>query len=91
MLSEALRTITHMRCVPVIASFSSNGEMIPLYVAINSIRFKIESSRQEEQRDCRNWITFRCRVIDNDIRKEMKLLYCVNEHAWFAPLEYFKE
>mgnify|MGYP000079107816 FL=1 len=91
MLSEALRTITHMHCVPVIASFSSNGEMIPLYTVINSVRFKIESSRQEEQRNGQNWITFRCRIIDNDIRKEMELFYCVNEHAWFAPSEYFKE
>lgn len=90
MLSEALRTITHMHCVPVIASFSSNGEMIPLYTVINSVQFKIESSRQEDQHDGLNWITFRCRIIDNDVHKKMKLFYCINEHAWFAPLEYFK-
>ena len=91
MLSEALKSITHMRCIPVIVSFSTEGEMKPLYTVINSVQLKIESYIQEIPHEGKNWIIFHCSVIDNNIRKQIKLHYCVNEHAWFAPIEYFKE
>ena len=91
MLSTALKSITHMRCVPVIVSFSTDGEIKPLYTMINSIQLKIESSVQEIPHEGKNWIIFRYSVIDDNMRKQIKLHYCVNEHAWFASIEYFSE
>lgn len=95
MLSEALRSATHMRCVPVIASFSTNGEILPLYLKINSTQLKIVSCVMEKQ-DKENvwgtnvWIVFRCVVIDNNTQKQIQLSYQINEHAWFVPSEYFR-
>lgn len=77
----------NLRCVPVIASFSSNGEIAPLYTNINSIQLKIESFKIKNEFDL--WIQFSCKVIDNNIQKQIILIYNTREHAWFAAIEYF--
>lgn len=89
MLPEYLKTMEHLQCVPVIASFSADGEIQPLYTTIKSIPLKIEWSTVLEQND-HSWIPFLCTVIDNGLKKQLNLNYNVQEHAWFAPSEYFR-
>ena len=48
MLPNYLSHANHIRCVPVIAVFSSKGEIKPLYVTINGIQLKIESYSVQE-------------------------------------------
>lgn len=87
-----LKSVTHIRCVPVIASFSINGEIRPLYTEINSVQLKIVSCILDDQENIEGtkvWMVFRCIVVDNNIQKQLRLLYQINEHTWFAPSEYF--
>ena len=42
-LSNSVFDAKHIRCVPVIAVFSSAGDIKPLYVTINWVKLKIET------------------------------------------------
>lgn len=69
MISECLASCSHLTCVPVIASFSSKGEIKPLYVSVSGVQLKIENFTIENDRDF-VWSNFFCVVIDNDIKNE---------------------
>ena len=95
MLPPYLSKATHIRCVPVIAVFSSNGEIKPLYATINGTHLKIESYSIQESNFSNPvpeniWIVFLCNVIDHNINKKVKLSYNISEHAWFVDSRYFK-
>ena len=91
MLPEFLRNASHIRCVPVIASFSSEGSIKPLYVSIDAVRLKIESCIREPQKSGDKWIIFSCTAIDGKFRKQIKLHYYTTEPAWFVPTDYFRK
>ena len=91
MLPEFLRNASHIRCVPVIASFSSEGSIKPLYVSIDAVQLKIESCIREPQKNGDKWIVFRCTAIDDNFRKQIKLHYYTAEPAWFVPTDYFRK
>lgn len=87
MISECLASCSHLICVPVIASFSSKGEIKPLYVSVSGVQLKIENFTIENDRDF-VWSNFFCVVIDNDIKKRIKLCYHFQEHAWFIDMNF---
>lgn len=96
MLPNYLSHANHIRCVPVIAVFSSKGEIKPLYVTINGIQLKIESYSVQENTinnpaSGNNWMHFLCDVTDQSIHKQIKLTYNISEHAWFVDAKYFHE
>lgn len=69
--------------VPVIASFDSEGHILPLYVRINGESFKIHSA----------WLkpgfyptsTFQCQIEDNGTIKPLILIYHQRESVWTMP------
>ena len=73
MISECLASCSHLTCVPVIASFSSKGEIKPLYVSVSGVQLKIENFTIENDRDF-VWSNFFCVVIDNDIKKTNQIM-----------------
>lgn len=95
MLPPYLSKANHIRCVPVIAVFSSDGEIKPLYVTINGTQLKINSYSIQEN-NLNNpipeniWIVFLCNTIDQNICKKIKLSYNISEHAWFVDSRYFE-
>lgn len=89
-ISKSVYDSPNIRCVPVIASFSSKGEIKPLYATINESQLKIDSYTVHIPSDGKNWVHFLCSVVDYGIRKEIILKYNITEHAWFVNAEYFR-
>ena len=71
---------TNSIVVPVIASFSTDGNIKPLYVRIYGASYKIDSSWMS----CNfiNTIDFTCKVIDGDSLKPLLLTYHRKEGMW---------
>lgn len=67
--------------VPVIASFSTNGTIRPLYVRINGVSLKIIQCTSHM-----NHIhpTFDCIVDDYGIAKNIKISYNPSTHSWLV-------
>lgn len=66
--------------VPVIASFSAEGGIKPIYVKLNDISFKIESFYIKERHS--NQIAFVCQIIDEDYLKSISMTYHSDLHLW---------
>ena len=88
-LSNSVFDAKHIRCVPVIAVFSSTGDIKPLYVTINWVKLKIETYTILDSTFGDNWIYFLCTVIDHGKQKQFKIQYNLHEHAWFIETKYF--
>lgn len=88
MISDSVFDAKHIRCVPVIAVFSTSGAIKPLYVRINWIKFKIENYTVKNNAFGDNWIYFLCNVMDGNKKKQIKLQYNLSEHAWFVDAKY---
>lgn len=69
--------------VPVIASFDTDGNILPLYVRIHGNSLKIQSSRVH--RVLSNIIEFHCKVIDYNCLKPLVLSYYQAENVWVIP------
>lgn len=69
--------------VPVIASFKTNGHIIPLYVRINGAALKIDS--YWERCNFSNTIEFHCKVSDHGIARPLILTYYRIENVWGIP------
>lgn len=80
-MREAIFDNKKMEPVPVIASFSVDGEIKPLYVRLQNITLKILSYCIIDQNLA--WIEFRCTVEDQGIRKNIKLYYYMHEPSWY--------
>ena len=78
-LSNSVFDAKHIRCVPVIAVFSSTGDIKPLYVTYTVL----DSTFGD------NWVNFLCTVVDHGKQKQFKLQYNLHEHAWFVETKYF--
>ena len=70
--------------VPVVATFSNNGNIRPLYVQIKGERYKILSSLSREYG--LDILTFNCTVENYGIRRELILTYHKNETCWTMKL-----
>lgn len=67
--------------VPVIASYSSNGKIIPIYFSIEDVKVKVYRIKQQSRMyewGCR----FRCEIVINDVVKEVDLYYYKNKSTW---------
>lgn len=69
-----------MTAIPVIASFSADGQIKPLYVRINGADLKV---LQFTMYNPYNIPTFNCIVDDSDVEKHIKISYNLSQHTWF--------
>ncbi len=88
LISDSIFDAKHIRCVPVIAVFSTSGAIKPLYITINWTKLKIENYTVQDNAFGDNWIYFLCDVMDGDKKKQIKLQYNLPEHAWFVDIKY---
>ena len=68
------------KIVTVIASFSLEGKVQPLYVGIDGNSYKIESCWMKPS--FKNSLDFNCRIIDNGTVKPLSLSYHKVEDVW---------
>ena len=80
-MREAIFDNKKMEPVPVIASFSVDGEIKPLYVRLQNESLKIIDFCILGQDLA--WIKFRCVLVDQGIRKNIKLYYYMHEPSWY--------
>lgn len=66
--------------VPVIASFDSEGHIMPLYVRINGESFKIRSAWQKPSFGSTS--VFQCQIEDNGTIKPLLLTFHQRENVW---------
>lgn len=83
-VSHGLHDCRHLKLVSVIASFNSDGNIIPLYVRIGTESLKIYNAYQSESTF--QLMNFKCEVMDNDTVKPIKLTYHLNDHKWSMPV-----
>jgi hypothetical protein len=67
----------------VIASFSDNGHIRPLYVRIHGETYKVDSYWVRTQ--FRNQMEFNCKLIVNDFLRPLVITYHLNECIWTTP------
>lgn len=72
-----------LQVLPVIASFSDDGQVKPLYVRISSNSYKVES--YWIRRSFSNQIEFHCKIIIADSLQSIILTYHMNECIWTTP------
>lgn len=66
--------------VPVIATFSKNGNVCPLYFAVEGIRMKIDNIKWRQEK--MSHIEFRCETTLSDRVEEVRLQYFFREQIW---------
>lgn len=66
--------------VPVIASFTSDGRIKPLYFSVDGIQFKIDNILSQDERVSR--IHFRCDITLSDRVEQVDLYFYKNEYTW---------
>ena len=69
--------------VPVIASFDSEGHIIPLYVRINGTSYKIASHWVSST--FHNTVDFKCKIEDGNYLKPLALTFHREEGMWTMP------
>jgi hypothetical protein len=69
--------------LPVIASFSDDGHIRPLYVRIAGESYKVDSYWVRSQ--FTNQIDFNCKLIVHDCLKPLLITYHVRECLWTIP------
>ena len=74
----------HSQKVPVIASFSADGKIIPLYVQVTSGDERINLSVRVLSFEDHTGIIFEylCEYEHNNRTKRMNLYYNIKEHTW---------
>jgi hypothetical protein len=94
MQSKAVRTYTidYSKCksVDTIVNFATSGEMRPVLFRITNpddsvITFKIESIKSIDK--FFGGLFYICFIHDNEIQKEVKLLYYIEEHLWVVKIK----
>lgn len=67
--------------VPVIASYSRNGDVIPLYFSIEGLRVKISKVKWKDTG--KEWgYHFRCEIIMDDMSEDVDLYFYKNKNVW---------
>lgn len=67
--------------VPVIASFSKTGDIVPLYFSTSGLRIKVASVKWHDT-DNKWGCHFRCEIIVDNILKEVDLFYYRQKNVW---------
>lgn len=66
--------------VPVIATFSKDGDVRPLYFAAEGIRIKIDNIKWKQKKMA--CIEFQCEITLSDRVDEVRLYYYTREQIW---------
>lgn len=66
--------------VPVIATFSKDGKVCPLYFAVEGIRIKVDNIKWKQEK--MTHIEFRCETTLSDRVEEVILKYFYKEQIW---------
>ena len=66
--------------VPVIATFSKDGDVRPLYFSAEGIRIKVDNIKWKQQKMA--YIEFRCEITLSDRVEEVRLYYYTREQIW---------
>ena len=73
-----------IECIPVIASFDSNGHIVPLYVRIDGLSLKVDSFWIKSS-SFHNVVDFNCKLIDGEYLRPISLSYHQSECIWTIP------
>lgn len=65
--------------IQVLASFSADGQVKPVYLCINGITLKVASAREFLKHGCP---IFACEVIDGDTIKCVNVCYHKRDNLW---------
>lgn len=79
-------TSTNYEPVSVIASFDTEGYIRPLYVRVNAESLKVHSCWLKPS--FRGTIEFQCKVIDNNILKDINIIYRQSDNIWSLVKDY---
>lgn len=82
-ISKGLKDCTHLKVVPVIATYDGNGNILPLYVRIGEETFKIYNAYVSESNF--RILTFKGEVMVQDAVRPIKLSYFINDLTWCIP------
>lgn len=82
-VSKGLNDCTHLKVVPVIATYDGNGNILPLYVRIGEESFKIYNAYVSES--TYRILTFKGEVMVQDAVRPIKLSYFMNDLIWCIP------
>lgn len=66
--------------VPVIANFSNDGKVCPLYFAAEGIRIKIDNIKWQKGNNI--YLEFHCEITLSDRVEEIRLVYYFRNHVW---------
>ena len=67
--------------VPVIASFSTDGKMIPIYFSVEGIKIKID--KVIWAKESLAWGShYKCRICVCDVAEEIELMYYRSRNMW---------
>ena len=83
MTGVVLRTINecnHLKIIPVISSFDSKGNIVPLYIRVDGESMKIYNPFLVESTYER--LTYQCDVLNWNRVKSIKLSYHIEKHVW---------
>lgn len=67
--------------IPVIASFSKEGKMVPIYISVEGIRIKIDNIKSH-QIYAVNGDRFKCEITNGRYVQEIELFYHKNSNIW---------
>lgn len=74
---------TPVTILPVIASFSDDGHIKPLYVRIKGETYKVDSYWVRSQ--FRNQMDFNCKLIVNNFLQPILITYHLDSCIWTIP------
>lgn len=73
----------HTQIVTAIASFDSQGHVLPLYIGINGNSYKVHSAWMKPA--FKGHLEFNCQIIDDGCLKPVVLSYHKTEDVWTIP------
>lgn len=78
-------TYPYLKPVAVIASFSKEGKIQPLYIRIEEESYKILKYTVKDY--INPWISFRCTILDTEQYKEFTLNYNIEDFKWNISIQ----
>lgn len=73
--------VGYIQKIQVIASFNTKGQVLPLWVKIGSMTFKIESCVLKSTQV--HIYNFSCEIIDESIKKTIRIAFNARDCLWY--------
>ncbi len=67
--------------IQVLASFDLKGNMLPLYLKIDGVKLKVDYATKVNE--IYGSKSFNCTVIDGNYKKQVQVVYKLNETTWY--------